>query len=145
MSFASRARDLPGRIATGAYVLHAGLDKWSAEEDRATAIHAMAVGGFPIFGDMEPARFVRLLAASEIAVGAALLMPTVSNTVAGLALTGFSGGLLTMYWRTPTMRKPGSAWPTPAGTAASKDVWMLAIGLGLIMSPRTKRPHKRRK
>ena len=30
------------------------------------------------------------------------------------------------------MHKPNSVWPTPAGTAVSKDVWMLGIGLGLL-------------
>ncbi|MBO0816797.1 MAG: hypothetical protein J2P30_16860 [Actinobacteria bacterium] len=52
--------------------------------------------------------------------------------MAGAALTGFSGSLLTMYLRTPALHKPGSVWPTQAGTAVSKDVWMLGIGLGLI-------------
>jgi hypothetical protein len=50
-------------------------------------------------------------------------------------LTAFSGALLAMYWRTPTMRKPGSIWPTQAGTAISKDVWMLGIGVGLLTRP----------
>ena len=52
--------------------------------------------------------------------------------MAGTALTGFSGSLLTMYLRTPALHKPGSVWPTQAGTAVSKDVWMLGIGLGLV-------------
>ena len=72
-------------------------------------------------------------------MGTALLAPVVSNTVAGAALTGFSGALLTMYWRTPALRKEGSIWPTQAGTAVSKDVWMLGIGLGLLLGPRAKR------
>ena len=79
-----------------------------------------------------PERFVRLLAASEIAIGSALLAPVVPSLVAGAALTGFSGSLLTMYLRTPALHKPGSVWPTQAGTAVSKDVWMLGIGVGLI-------------
>jgi uncharacterized membrane protein YkgB len=37
-----------------------------------------------------------------------------------------------MYLRTPALHKPGSVWPTQAGTAVSKDVWMLGIGLGLM-------------
>ena len=37
-----------------------------------------------------------------------------------------------MYLRTPAMHKPGSVWPTQAGTGVSKDVWMLGIGLGLM-------------
>jgi hypothetical protein len=31
------------------------------------------------------------------------------------------------------MHKPGSIWPTQQGTAVSKDVWMLGIGLGLVI------------
>jgi uncharacterized membrane protein YkgB len=37
-----------------------------------------------------------------------------------------------MYARTPAMHKPGSIWPSQAGVAVSKDVWMLGIGLGLV-------------
>jgi uncharacterized membrane protein YkgB len=43
---------------------------------------------------------------------------------------------VTMYLRTPAMHKPNSVWPTPAGTAVSKDVWMLGIGLGLLADRR---------
>jgi hypothetical protein len=64
------------------------------------------------------------------------LSPFVSNFVAGSALTGFAGGLLGMYARTPSMHKPGSIWPTQAGTPVSKDVWMLGIGLGLVAAGR---------
>jgi len=85
-----------------------------------------------MFKDMPPTRFLRLLAASEIAVGTALLLPFVSNARAGAALTAFSGGLVGMYLRNPALHKPGSYWPTPAGTGVSKDIWMLGIGLGLL-------------
>jgi hypothetical protein len=127
-----KARDLPGRITTGAYILHSGLNKWRADETRATALHGMAARAFPVLNRIPPARFLRLLAASEIAVGTALLAPIVPNALAGAALTGFSGSLVTMYARTPALRKPGSMWPSQAGVAVSKDIWMLAIGLGLV-------------
>jgi len=39
---------------------------------------------------------------------------------------------LTMYFRTPGMRKPGSIWPTQAGNGLAKDSWMLGIGLALL-------------
>jgi uncharacterized membrane protein YphA (DoxX/SURF4 family) len=130
-----KARDLPARIATGGYILHAGLEKWHGDETRAKALHGAAAGAFPVLQRIPPERFLRLLAASEIAVGTALLVPFVPNAVAGAALTGFSGSLLGMYARTPAMRRPGSIWPSPAGTAVSKDVWMLGIGLGLMLDP----------
>jgi hypothetical protein len=132
MAWKLKVRDLPGRVSTGAYILHAGLQKWGGDEARATAIHGMAAKAFPMLEDVPPERFLRLLAAGEIGTGAILLAPFVSGTVAGAALTAFSGSLLAMYARTPTMHEPGSIWPTAAGTAVSKDVWMFGIGLGLL-------------
>jgi uncharacterized membrane protein YphA (DoxX/SURF4 family) len=134
-----RARDLPGRIATGGYILHSGLGKWHGDEARAKALHGMAAGAFPVLNRIPPTRFLRLLAASEIAIGTALVAPVVPNGLAGAALTGFSGSLLAMYARTPALRKPGSIWPSPAGIAISKDVWMLGIGLGLVTDALTSR------
>ena len=133
MNLRLKARDLPGRIATGAYILHAGLEKWHADQARAKGLHKAATGAFPFLERIPPERFVRLLAASEIAVGTALLAPVVPSALAGAALTGFSGSLVTMYLRTPALHKPGSVWPTQAGTGVSKDVWMLGIGLGLML------------
>jgi hypothetical protein len=92
----------------------------------------MAAGAFPFLSRVPAPIFGKLLSVSEMATGAALLSPFVRDRLAGAALTAFSGGLLVMYWRTPTLRKAGSIWPTPAGLPISKDVWMLGIGLGLI-------------
>ncbi|MGA8017205.1 MAG: hypothetical protein WCB85_14970 [Candidatus Dormiibacterota bacterium] len=123
---------IPGRLATGAFILHAGVGKWKAPPERAAGTHGMAAGAFPFLKPIPPAVFIKLLSVTEVIVGASLLNPLVRNRLAGAALTAFSGTLLTMYWRTPTLRQPGSIWPTPAGTAVSKDVWMLGIGLSLI-------------
>ena len=124
-------RNIPPRLATGGYVLHTGLEKWNGTEEQAKGVHAMAAGAFPFLAKVPPATFLRALAAAEIGVGAALLIPLVPNKVAGAALTAFAGGLVTMYLRTPSLHQEGSIWPTRAGTGVSKDVWMLGIGLGL--------------
>jgi hypothetical protein len=134
MGFRVTSRDVPGRFVTGAFILHAGIDKWSGAPEVAAGVHGMAAGAFPFLSSIPPEKFLKLLAAGEIATGSALLAPFVSNKVAGAALTAFSASLLTLYWRTPGMRKPGSVWPTQNGTAVSKDVWMLGIGLGLLGS-----------
>jgi hypothetical protein len=96
----------------------------------------MAAGAFPVLAEVPAARFLRLLAAAELGLGAALLLPVVPAAAAGAALTGFAGGLLGMYLRTPALHKPGSVWPTPAGTGVSKDVWMFGIGLALLAEHR---------
>ena len=126
-------RDIPTRAATGAYILHSGLQKWSGGEEQAKGIHAMASGAFPILAKVPPATFLKALSVSEIGIGAALLAPVVPNKIAGAALTAFSGSLLAMYLRTPALHKEGSLWPTPAGIGISKDVWMLGIGFGLLL------------
>jgi hypothetical protein len=74
----------------------------------------------------------KVLAATEIGTGTALLVPLVSNKLAGAALTAFAGSLVGMYLRTPALRKPGSVWPSQSGTGVSKDIWILGIGLGLL-------------
>jgi uncharacterized membrane protein YphA (DoxX/SURF4 family) len=126
------SRDLPIRLATGAYILHSGVEKWHGDSDRAAAIHGVAARAFPSLGRMPAPTFLRMLAAAELATGGLLLAPVVPNAIAGAALTAFSSALMAMYLRTPTMHKPGSVWPTPAGIGVSKDVWMLAIGLNLL-------------
>jgi uncharacterized membrane protein YphA (DoxX/SURF4 family) len=128
-----RLRNLPSRLATGAYILHTGWAKWHGSEEQAAGVHGMASGAFPVFKPMKSTDFLKWLSVGEMAVGAALLAPVVPPAVAGVALTGFSAALLTMYLRTDGMHKPGSIWPTPQGTAVSKDVWMLGIGLGLVV------------
>ena len=128
-----RLRDIPTRLATGAYILHSGITKLKAGPEQAAGLHGAAAGAFPTLKRIAPERFVRSLAIAEIAVGALLLVPFIPTAIAGAALTAFSSGLVGMYLRTPMLRKPGSVWPSQAGTAISKDSWMLAIGLGMLL------------
>jgi hypothetical protein len=93
----------------------------------------MASGAIPPLGEIEPKPFAKLLSDSEIALGAALLLPIVPSVVAGAALTAFGAGLITLYWRTPGLREPGSARWTQAGTGIAKDVWLLGAGLTLLL------------
>lgn len=139
MRFSMKARTAAGRLATGAYILHSGVEKWSGSEEQAAGVHGMAANAFPFLKPIPPRRFLKLLAAAEIATGTALLAPVVPAALAGAALTGFSGGLLAMYLRTPALHKPGSVWPTRNGVGVSKDVWMLGIGLDLLADAVTDR------
>jgi hypothetical protein len=121
-------------VTTGAFILSTGLDKWKGDEQTAAALHGFASGTYPFLKRLDPPKFLKLLAAGEIAVGSVLLLPVVPATVAGAALVGFSAGLLGLYARTPGMRR-GRFDPrsTPEGLPISKDVWMLGAGLGLVV------------
>ena len=137
MRFSVKASHLPQRIAAGAFILNSGLGKWSADDETAAQLHGFAVGTYPFLAKLKPRDFVRLLSASEIALGAALLLPIVPAAVAGAGLTAFSGGLLGLYARTPGMRKDGTPLPTQQGIPLAKEVWMLGIGLGLVIDDLT--------
>lgn len=133
MSLRSVLTHYPQRLAAGAYVLHSGIEKWSGGPEQAAFVHGAASGAYPFLKDVPPATFLKALSVGEMATGALLLLPFVPDRIAGAALTGFSGALVTMYLRTPAMHKDGSVWPTPGGLAVSKDVWMLGIGAGLVL------------
>lgn len=137
MAISIKARHLPPRIATGAFILNSGIGKLSADEETAAQVHGFASGTYPFLKKLKPGDFVRLLGAAEVALGAALLIPVVPAAVAGAGLAAFSGGLLGLYVKTPGMRKEGSPLPTQQGTALAKDVWMVGIGLGLVIDDLT--------
>jgi hypothetical protein len=124
--------EIAPRISAGAFILNSGLGKRGADAETAAGMHGFAAGTYPFLKSVPPQQFVQGLATAEIAVGAALLTPFVPTFLAGAVLTGFSGGLLGLYLRTPGMRKPGSLAPTEAGLALAKDSWLVGIGIGLM-------------
>ena len=139
MGISAKARRLPGRLAAGAFILNAGLGKWSADEETAARLHGVAAGTYPFLNAVKPRDFARLLSIGEIALGSALLLPVVPAAAAGVGLTAFSAGLLGLYARTPGMTKEDGIRPSQQGTALAKDVWMLGIGLGLTLDALTDR------
>ncbi|WP_222195419.1 hypothetical protein [Modestobacter italicus] len=125
--------EIAPRIATGAFILNSGLGKRGADAETAAGLHGFAAGTYPVLKKVPATTFAKGLSTAEITIGALLLTPLVPGAVAGVALTGFSAGLLGLYLRTPGMTKPGkSVAPTQDGLPIAKDVWMLGIGLGLI-------------
>jgi len=127
-----KLREAPPRMATGAFILHSGLQKLRGDDATAEMIHGLACGAYPVFKKLSPQQFLRMLSIGEMTTGALLLAPIVPTALAGAALTGFSGALLGLYARTPGMREPGSVFPTQEGIALAKDSWMFGIGLGLL-------------
>jgi hypothetical protein len=99
----------------------------------------MASTAYPQLESVDPKTFTKTLAGAEMALGTALLTPFISPAMAGAALTAFSGGLVGLYLRTPSLREAGSIRPNQNGTAIAKDVWMLGIGFALMIDAATSR------
>jgi len=136
---------IPTRLATGAFIVNTGIGKLGADDDTAKMLHGMASGTYPMFSSLEPKTFVKGLGAGEIVVGGVLLAPVVPAWLAGLTLTGFAGGLLRMYFKTPGLTQPDGVRPSPQGTAIAKDSWLFGIGLSLLLDGLAERRGKRRK
>ncbi len=123
---------LPLRLAAGAMILNAGLNKRDVPAEAAAGMHGMAATAYPALADQEPVGFVQKLSVGEIALGGALLTPIVPTSLVAAPLTGFAAGLMGLYMRVPGMRQPDSIRPTDDGNAIAKDIWLLGIGLAFL-------------
>jgi hypothetical protein len=131
---------LPLRAITGAFILNSGITKLKGGQEAAEGVHGFASSAYPEIKRMRPEQFAKLLAAGEIALGAALLTPVVPAALAGAGLTAFSAGLLGLYLKIPGMHQEGSLKPTQDGMAIAKDSWLLGIGLSMIASGLKRQP-----
>lgn len=122
------------RAAPGAFILNSGIGKLGMDAETAESMQGMAAQGVPALGKLTPEQFAKFLSYGEIAVGAALLLPFVPTRLAGLALAGFSGSMVSMYLRTPGLTEADGVRPTQDGTPIAKDTWMLAIAGALLLN-----------
>ncbi|GAB2543867.1 hypothetical protein [Brachybacterium huguangmaarense] len=121
------------RAVPGAFVLNSGLGKLKLDHDSAKYLQDAASKGIPAVKDMTPEQFGKFLSFGEIAVGSALLLPFVPTRVAGLALGSLATGLVAAYFRTPEMTEADGVRPTEQGMPVSKDTWLAAIAIALIL------------
>lgn len=128
-----KARQVPLRLTTGAFILNPGVGKLGADAATAQHLHGMAKATYPMLAEMRPDQFTRTLALSEVVLGSLLLTPRVPSRLAGAALTAFAGGLIGLYLRTPGMRREHSLRPTREGIALAKDWWLLGAGVALLI------------
>lgn len=129
----SKMWQVPVRVATGAFFINSGLNKRNVPSERAAGIHGFATTAHPEFKSLDPETFVKVLSSAEIAVGSSLLLPIVPKWLAGVGLTAFAAGLMRLYLNAPGLRQEGSLRPTEQGMGISKDSWLLAIGIALLL------------
>ena len=140
-----KIRHLPTRLATGGFILNSGLTKLNADDEMAKHLHANASTAYPVLEQVDRQVFVKALAAAEVALGSALVIPVVPTRLAALGLGAYSAGLLGMYMRIPGLRQHGSIRPTRDGMAMAKDVWMAGIALTMLLDSGGSKKRKRSK
>ena len=124
------------RIPTGAFILNAGLGKFKVDKEGAEGLRDMAVDGVPQLGQVDAETFATGLASAETALGAALLCPLIPNRLAGLGLTAFGAGLLSMYFGGDQYTEDDGIRPSDAGKSMAKDAWLVGAGLALAALPK---------
>ena len=124
------------RAPIGLYILNSGLGKFKADKGTAEFLQNMASTGLPFVKEFDAENFAKLLATAETSLGAALLLPFIPNRLAGLGLTAFSAGLLSMYFGNPDMTQDDGIRPSQDGTTLAKDSWLGAAGLALATLPK---------
>jgi hypothetical protein len=141
---ASKAWQIPLRVAAGAFILNSGLDKRGLQGEAAQGLHGFATAGHPELEEVDPETFTTGLSAGEIGLGAALLAPFVPAWLAGAGLTAFGLGLNRLYWNAPGLRHSGDVRPTEDGTPIAKDIWLTGIGIALMTGSLADRRRRRR-
>lgn len=140
-----RVSHIPLRLTAGAFILNSGLSHMGMDAETAKQLHGMAASAYPAIGKVDHQPFGQALAVGEVALGAGLLVPVVPSWLIGAALAGFSGSLLGMYARTPSVRQEGSLRPNSKGIALAKDSWLAGIAVALVMDGITSRFGRRRR
>lgn len=120
------------RAVPGAFIVNSALGKLGADAETSAGMQQMAASGIPALKNLPSDQFGKILGASELAVGGALLSPFVSNRLAGAALSAFGAGLLTMYFKNDSMTESDGIRPSQEGIPLAKDSWLVAMGAALI-------------
>lgn len=139
-------RHLPLRLAAGAFILNSGIGKLDSDDEAAEGTHAMAAGAYPFLDQFTPRVFVKALATTEIALGAALLVPILPRTLVASGFTAFSAGLVGLYLRTPALRR-GQYDPRPSadGVGIAKDIIMFGAAASFLLDSLRQRRERRRR
>lgn len=133
------------RGVSGAYLLQSGYGKLGLPVEAAEGMQGFAASGVPAMGKLDPDTFGKVVAYSELGIGAALLTPFVPNRLAGLGLGAFSAGLLSIYFRNPAMTQEDGIRPSEDGMALSKDLFLAGMAGALVFGPTKKRKKSKKK
>lgn len=134
------------RVIPGLFIANSGIGKIGMPAEMSAGVQQAAASGIPALKNLPSEKFGTYLGYAETALGAALLTPVVPNWVAGLGLTAFGSGMMTMYFNNPENTEEDGIRPSGEGTALAKDSWLIAIGAALVadgLAGKNKRQYKK--
>lgn len=126
------------RLPVGLFVVNSGINKLGLKGEGAEGLQGMAATGIPAVNELDADTLAKAIAYSEIGIGSALIAPFIPNRLAGLALTTFGSGLLTMYLGNDENTEDDGIRPSQKGLPLAKDSWLVAIGAALMALPNQK-------
>lgn len=122
------------RLIPAALIFNSAIGKLGMNAEASAGLQQFAATGIKAMEKLPSDKFAKIIGSSEIAVGSALVAPFVPNRLAGAALIAFGGGLLTLYFNNEANTLEDGIRPSDAGLPLAKDSWLVAIGLGLLLS-----------
>ncbi len=139
MQISANARRAPLRLTAGAFVLNSGVSTFSATDEKTTKLQASAAKLLPQIERMDPRTFAKVLGASEVTLGTALMLPIVPAAVAGLGLTAFAASMLATRPATNGQHADTDTETTLVPNAT--EAWMLGSGVSLLLDALTTPAH----
>ncbi len=143
MRITANVRRAPLRLTTGAFVLNSGVSTFNANEEKIQRLHASAVSVLPQVARLKPRTFAKALAAGEVTLGTALMLPIVPPAIAGLGLSAFAASLLAA--RQPASAQQAAApGETSSAVPGATEAWMLGSGVSLVLDALTTPAHDKK-
>ncbi len=141
MEISANLRRAPLRLTTGAFVVNSGITTFNADIEATKRLQTYAARLVPQVERMDSRTFAKLMAAGEVTLGTALILPVVPAAVAGLGLSAFAASLLAAQRPTNGQHTDGASEPHTQATANATDAWMLGAGLSLLLDALTSPAH----
>lgn len=127
------------RLIPAAMIINSGIGKLSMDAQSSAGLQQFAATGIKEMEKLPSDKFGKFIGISELAVGGALAAPFIPNRLAGAALTVFGSGLMTLYFNNEGNTLEDGVRPSESGLPLAKDSWLVAIGLGLMLSDSNKK------
>jgi len=141
MEISANLRRAPLRLTTGAFVVNSGISTFNADDETTKKLQTSAARLVPQVERMDSRTFAKVLAAGEVTLGTALMLPVVPAAVAGLGLSAFAASLLATQRHTNGQHADARSEPPAPATVTATDAWMLGAGVSLLIDALTSPAH----